>query len=166
MIAPDGELGDIAGVNPCLLGQRALGTVLIETGHCKPAVCGNSGGVFAGDETVSITGIPDDKHADVGVGIPLDSLPLADENLAVDAEQIAPFHPRLARNGTDQQRPVDSAEPFIEVGGRNDAVQKRERAILKFHDNPLKRTEGRLDFKQLEIDRLVRAKHGAGGDAE
>ena len=44
---------------------------------------------------------------------------LADENLAVDPEQIFSFHPRFARHAADQQRPIDVAKTFIEIGGRH-----------------------------------------------
>jgi hypothetical protein len=37
---------------------------------------------------------------------------------------------------------------------------------FQLHDHAFKRAEGRGDFEQLQVDRLVRSKHVAGGDAE
>ncbi len=57
-------------------------------------------------------------------------------------------------------------EAFVEVGRGRDAVEQRERAVVEFHHHAAERRQAGLDFDQVQDDRLVRAEHGAGGDAE
>ena len=56
--------------------------------------------------------------------------------------------------------------PSSRSGGRHDALEQRERAILQFHDHALERGQRRLDFDQVQDDGLVRAEHRARGDAK
>ena len=91
---------------------------------------------------------------------------LADENPAVDAEQVFALHPLLARHAADEQCPVHAAKALVEIGRRNDAFKRRKGAVVEFHDHAIERGQGGFDFKQVQNDRLVRTEHGAGSDAE
>ena len=99
-------------------------------------------------------------------GVFLDGLALADENLAVDAEQILAFHAGLARHAADEQRPVHAAKPFVEIRRGHDAFEQRKRAVVQFHHHAAERGQGGFDFDQMQNDGLVRPEHRAGGDAE
>ena len=48
----------------------------------------------------------------------------------------------------------------------DDAVEQREGAVVEFHDHALEGGQGGFDFDEVQDDGLVRAEHGAGGDAE
>ena len=69
--------------------------------------------------------------------------------------------------------PTSSAQftplkPSSRLGGGHDALEQRERAVVELHADALQRGHGLLvgDFDEVQDDRLVRAEHGAGGDAE
>ena len=104
--------------------------------------------LFIAIRQLVLHGIADDEDAHIGGGVLLDRLALADENFAVDAEQIPAFHPGFARNAADEQRPVHIAKSFIEIGRGRDAFEEREGAIVQFHDDALERAERRRDFDQ------------------
>ena len=98
-------------------GELGLGAVFVEAGHGEPAVGGDALGVVHGDEAVGVAGIADDEDAHIGGGVFFDGLALADEDLAVDAEQVPALHPGFAGHAADEQRPVHVLEAFIEIGG-------------------------------------------------
>ena len=52
------------------------------------------------------------------------------------------------------------------VVGRDDAVQRRERAVGELHDDALKCAQRRGDLEEVQVDGLVGAEHLAGGHAE
>ena len=58
---------------------------------------------------------------------------LADENLAVDAEEVLTLHAFLARDSADEQAPIRILETLIEIARGNDVGKQRERTVLKFH---------------------------------
>ena len=55
-----------------------------------------------------LQGLPDDQDAHVGGGVLGDGPTLRLEDPAVDAEEVAALHARLARDGADQQAPTTS----------------------------------------------------------
>ena len=166
MIAPDREIRDLRHLHAGALGELRFRAVFIEPRHGKPALARHALRVVHRDEAVRIARIADHEHAHVAGGLPLDRLPLADENLAVDPEQILALHPLLARHRADEQRPVHAGETLVEIGRRDDPMQQREGAVLELHHHALERAERRRDFDQVQIDRLIRAEHRAGSDAE
>ena len=93
--------------------------VFIQPHHCKPAVARNFFRVAHGDQAIGVAGVSDHQDAHIGSGISLNGLPLADEDFAVNSEQIFPLHAGLARNAANQQRPVDIAESLIEISRRH-----------------------------------------------
>ena len=103
--------------------------------------------VVHGDEAIGVARIADDEHADVAGGVLLDGLALADENLAVDAEQILAFHAGFARHAADEQRPVHALETFVEIGGRHDAFEQRKRAVVQFHHDAVEGVKARAEFR-------------------
>ena len=78
------------------------------------------------------------------------------------------LHSLLARHRADEQRPVHAFETFVEIRGRHDAFEQRERAVIEFHAHAAKRGHRFFigDFDEMQDDRLVRPEHRAGGDAE
>ena len=88
-----------------LLRQLRLGAVLVEARHREPAVGGDVGRVGAGDQAVRVARVADDEHADVARRVVVDGLALGPEDPAVDREQVAALHARLAGDRADEQRP-------------------------------------------------------------
>src|SRR5438874_3862641 len=80
----------------------------------------------------------------------------ADENLAIDAEEVFAFHALLSRNAADEQCPVHTAKTFLEVGGRNNTFEERESAVIEFHDNAAKRSEEHTSELQSRRDLVCR----------
>src|SRR5437899_1823053 len=99
---------------------------------------------------------------------PADESPraLITENLAVDPEQIFPLHAGLARNTSDQQRPINIAKAFIEICSGHYRLKQRKGAIVQFHYDAIQRAERVRNFDQMEYERLVRPEHLSRGDAE
>ena len=143
------------------LRELRLRAIFIEPRHGKPAIARDRLRIVHRDQAIGIARISDHEDANILRGIFFDRLPLADENLAVDPEQILPLHPSFARNTSNEQRPIHIPKSFIEIGGGDDVFQERERAIIQFHDDPLERLEAGWDFDQVQRDRLVRTKHRA-----
>ena len=146
--------------------ELRFGAVFVQARHGEQAVARDVRRVVHGDEAIGVAGIADDEDAHVARGVFLDGLALADENLAVDAEQILALHAGLARHAADEQRPVHAAKPFVQVGRRHDALEQRKRAIVQFHHHAVERGQRGFNFDQMQNDGLVRAEHRAGGDAE
>ena len=113
-----------------------------------------------------LAGIADHEHAHVAIGDGVERLALRREDLRVGEQQVLALHARSARTRADQQRDVAILEGDLGIVGRDDPVQRRERAVVEFHDHALQRAEGRRDLEQVQIDRLIGAEHLAGGDAE
>ena len=109
-----------------------------------------------------LQGLPTTRTRQLVLALSLDRLALSDEDLAVDAEQVGPFHALLARHGTDQQRPVTVPEPLLKIGGLHDLLQQRERAVVQLHDHAPQGIQRGFDFDQVQSDRLVRAEHLPG----
>ena len=59
-----------------------------------------------------------------------------------------------------------SLERDFRVVGRDDTVERRERAIVEFHHDALQRPQRRGDFEQMQVDGLIGAQHLTGGDAK
>ena len=148
------------------MGELGFGAVLVQPGHGVPAIARHLRRIAHGDETIGVAGIADDQDAHVAGGAFLKRLTLADENLAVDAEQVLAFHSLFARHAADEQRPVHTAKPFLEVRRRDHARQKRKRAVVQFHHDTVERGQGGLNFNQVQDDGLFRAEKRAGSDAE
>ena len=68
--------------------------------------------------------------------------------------------------GADEQRSVAVAEGNFGVIGSDDLVEGRECAVGELHDDALQRRQSGRDFQEVQIDRLIRAEHRSGGDAE
>ena len=166
MIAPDSDVGDGTGIGAGSFGELRFRPVLVEPRHGVPAVARHLRRVVHGDQTICVARIANDEDAHVAGGVFLDCLSLADENPAVDAEQVFALHPLLARHAADEQCPVHAAKALVEIGCGNDAFERRKGAVVEFHDHAIERGQGGFDFNQVQNDRLVRAEHRAGSDAE
>ena len=146
------------------LGELRLGPVLVEAGHREPAVGGNVGRVAAGDEAVGVARVADDEHADVARRVVVDGLTLRAEDAAVDLEQVAALHARLAGDRADEQRPAGAVERLLQGARGDDALEQRVRLVLELHDQAVERLHRRLDLEQAQHDRLVGAEQLARGD--
>ncbi len=104
------------------LRELGLGAVFVEARHCEPAIARDRLRVVHRDQAIGVARISDHEDAHILGGVLLDRLSLADEDLAVDAEQIAAFHPGFARDAADEQRPVHIAEAFVQIGRRDDCL--------------------------------------------
>ena len=116
---------------------------------------GMSGALCMAIRQLVLQGLPTTRMRTSAAACRWMRLALADEDLAVDAEQVLALHAGFARRGADQQRPVHAAEPFVEVRGDHHAFEQRKRAVLQFHHHALERGQGGLDFNQVQNHRLV-----------
>src|ERR1035438_797427 len=110
VIAPDADIGDRGDIEPGLLGELRLGAILVQARHGIEPVAGNVRRVVHGDQAVRVAGIAHHQNAHVWRGVLLQRPALADEDLAVDAQQILALHAGLARHAADEQRPVHRSE--------------------------------------------------------
>ena len=76
-------------------------------------------------------------------------LALADEDLAVDAEQVLAFHALFAREGADQQCPVATLERLVRIVRNEDILEGIEAAILQLHGDAFQGRQRLGDFQQL-----------------
>ena len=113
-----------------LLRQRRHRPVVVEARHRRPALGGDVPAVAVGDQAVRVARVADDQDAHVAGGVLGERLALADEDLAVHAEQVLALHARLAREGADEERPVDAVERLVRVVGDDDVLQRREAAVV------------------------------------
>ncbi len=120
MVSPDGHVRYARDLDARFVRELGAGTIFIETRHGKPAIVWNFFGVVHRDQAICVAWISDHKHAHIGRGVLLNGLALADENPAVDPEQIFAFHSGFARHAANEQSPVHIAESFIEIGCRHD----------------------------------------------
>ncbi len=149
-------------------GELAFGAIFVKTGHGEPTVGRNVFGVVHRDQAVGVAGIADDEDADIGGGVFGDGLALTSEDFAVDAEEVFALHAGAARDAADEEGPVDAGEADIDAGGGGDAVEEGKGAVVEFHANAVQ--SGQRFFvialDEAEIDGLIGAEEGAGGDAE
>ena len=85
---------------------------------------------------------------------------------AQDAEQIAAFHPGFAWHGSHEQCPIGAAETLIQIGSGHHFIEEREGAVIEFHDHSTQSGQCWLNFDEAEVDGLIRAEDGTGGDTE
>ena len=166
MISPDGHVRHVGDCGACLLRQLGFRAVLIQPGHGEPAIAWNRLRVIHRDEAIRVARISDDQDAHILGGVLCNRLALADENLAINPEQILSLHAGFARDTADKQCPVHIAESLVEIGRGDDVRQKWKRAIVQLHDHALQALEAGRDFDQMQRDRLVGAKHCARGNAK
>lgn len=166
VVAPDAHVSDFRNMHAGFGSELAFCTVLVEASHGKEAVVWHAICVVHRDEGIGIARVADDENADVVRCVTSDGFSLASEDFAVDAEQIATFHPRFARYGAHKETPVGAFEAFVEVRRASDVVEKRECAIIEFHHDAFESSHARLNLDQTQVDRLVRAEDKAGSDAE
>ena len=116
-------------------------------------------GVVVGDQAVRVARVADDQDAHVAGGVARQRRALADEDLAVDAEQVLRFMPCLARAGSrrgSRSRRPSKARSASSV--THDVVQEREGAIVQLHRDAFERGQGGRDLEQLQDHRLIRAR--------
>jgi len=118
------------------------------------------------DEGVGVGGVAHDEHLDVLGGAGVEGLALGTEDAAVGGEQVGALHAGLAGHGADEEGDVGALEGSLGVIEDVDAAQGREGGVEQLHSGPLSGLDGRRDLQQAEVDTLVRAEKGAGGDAE
>ena len=118
---------------PAFLARACDGAVVVEPGHRRPALGGDVLAVAVGDQAVRVARVADDQDAHVLRGVGGQRLALADEDLAVDAEQVLALHALLAREGADEQGAVAAVERLVRVVGEDDVLQRREGAVVQLH---------------------------------
>ena len=168
MVAPDGHVLDRGDGGARLFGELRHGAVLVEAEHSGEALRIKIRGVLHGDPGIGVARIADDEHLDVAAGGDVEGLALLAEDGGVGLEQVRAFHAGTARTGADEERDLAVAEGLDGILNGAHAGQKREGAVGELHHHALEGGGGgRVGaFEQREEHGLVRAKHGAGGDAE
>ncbi len=115
---------------------------------------GTARALFMAMRQLVLQGLPTTRMRTSARRVLGDGLALADEDLAVDPEQVLALHARLARHGADEERPVDALEALVQRGGGHDPLEEREGAVLQLHDHPAQGAAAR-----------ARSRSGAGSPA-
>ena len=166
MISPDRHVSYVGDFDAGFMRELGARAVFIQPRHGEPAIPRNFFCVVHCNQTVRVARVSNHKHAHIGCCVFLDGLALPDENFAVNAEQIFPFHTGFSRNAADQQRPVDVAKPFVEISGRHYRFEQWKSAIVQFHHHAIECAERIRDLDQMQRERLIRSEHLSGSDAE
>src|SRR5262249_3471322 len=119
MISPDCHICHTRDFDAGFVGELGSRAVFVQSRHREPAVAWNLPRVVHCDQTIRIAWIPDNEDTHIGGSITLNRLTLADENFAIDAEQIFTLHTGFAWHTAHEQGPVDIAKSFIEICGRD-----------------------------------------------
>jgi len=122
--------------------------------------------VAHGDEGVGVGRVAGHRDADVIGGVVVEGFSLTGEDRTVDREQVAALHAWAARTGADEQCEVDAFEDGVRVVADLDAGQRRERAVVKLHDDALESLQCRRDLEQPQLHGSVRAEQCTTGDVE
>ena len=168
VVAPDGEIGDIADVDARLCRQLGPAAALVQHRHREPSVLRHSvaRGRRRADQRVRVARVADDEHAAVVGGVAGDRGSLSREDAAVDAQEVLALHALPAGHRPDQQGPVRARERRVGVGGRDHLVEQRECAILELHPHALQCGHRRLQLEQLERHRCLGSEGIARRDPE
>ena len=166
MVAPHNHLFDGGHRHTELFSQLAHGSVVIQAHHGVETRGGNIRGGGRSNNRVGVRRVTHHQNTHVISGVIVDGLALRTENTAVSANQIRTFHTLLTRHRTDQQAEVTARERHVGVVGNVDTIQQRESAVIQFHGSALGSLQSRGDFQHFDTNRLIRAEHFAGGDAE
>src|SRR5690606_36192267 len=89
----------------------------------------------------------------------------ADEDGAVDLDQVAALHALRTRPRADEQRPVDAVEGHLGIVADDDLVEQWEGAVVEFHDDALEGLQRRGDLQQVQGNAGIRAEDLTVGDA-
>jgi hypothetical protein len=135
-----------------LFGELRFRAIFVESGHGEEAVAREVRRVVHGDETIRIARVSHDVNANIGGGVLLNCLALADKDFAIDAQQILSLHSRFARHAANEQRPVHAAEALVQVGCRHHAFEQGKRAIIEFHHDTVQRGQSRFDLDEMQND--------------
>ena len=152
---------------PAFLASCDLGAVFVEARHGEEAVARNVRRVVHGDEAIGVAGIADDEHAHV-------ARRRSSECAWPWPMKILPLMPSRSLRSMPALRgtlPTSSAQftprkPSSRLAVATTPLSSGKRAVVQFHHHALERRQGRLDFDEVQDDRLVRPEHRAGGDAE
>ena len=101
MISPDGHVRDRANAYAGLLRELRASAIFIQSRHGEPAVARDVFRVVHRNQAIGVARVSDYKHTNIGRSVLLNGLTLSDENLAIDAEQILPFHTSLPWHASD-----------------------------------------------------------------
>lgn len=153
-------------MDACFEGELRFGAIFVEAGHGEPAIFWDGGSAVHGDPAIGVAGVADDEDADVAGGIFFDGLALADEDFAVDAEEVLAVHTGFSWEAADEEGPVDIFKALIEVGCVDDVLDEGKGAVFDFHADAFEDFASGGDFDEVEGDRLVWAKHFACSEAE
>lgn len=98
----------------------------------------------------------------------MDGLALADEDFAVYIEEVFALHAGATGDTADEEGPVGTAESFVDIAGGGDAGEEGESAVCQLHADASESVHGFLviALDEAEVDGLVWAEQGTGGDAE
>src|ERR1019366_9195380 len=129
--------------------------------HREPALREDRASVAHRDQAVRVARVADDEDAHARRRVLRDRLTLAREYPPIDPEEVLALHARLARHRAHEEGPVGALEADLDGGGRDDALQEGEGAVLELHDHAAERRQGRLGLHQVEGHGLVRAEHGS-----
>ena len=147
-------------------GQLGQGAVVVQAGHGGEARGRHVRGVGGSDEGVGVGRVAHDQDLDVLSGAGVDGLTLGAEDAAVGRQQVRALHAGLTRHRTNEEGDVGALEGLLRVVEDVDRAERGEGGVEQLHGRALGGLDCLRDLKQAQVDALVRAEQGAGGDAE
>ena len=164
VVTPDGDVLDVLGGDIELLGELGLGAVMIEAGKSREVLLGDRGGVQHGNTGIGVGRVSHNQNLHGLLGVLIQGLALVLEDGAVLGQKILPLHTLLPGESTDEDSVVDILEGLLQVGGADDSVNERVRAIFQFENNTLQSFLAKRDIQEVEDHVLLRAEHMSLGD--
>ena len=111
---------------------------------------GTSFALFIAMRQLVLHGLPTTSTRTSDAAFFCDRLALADENLAVDPEQILALHAGLARHAANEQRPVTSRNTSSRSAVGTTPLRSGKAQSSQFHDHAFERGKRGRDFEQVK----------------
>jgi hypothetical protein len=167
VVAVDEDVLHGGEIDAGLLRELGLGAVLVEAHHGGEALGGRRLACEAAIMQFVLAGLPTTATRASAAATASMIWPWPMKILPLSLSRSARSMPGPRGLAPTSRHQLASLKP-TRVGGLDDALEKREGAVVEFHRDAFERLEGLLDrgLDQLEDDRLVGAEHRAGGDAE
>lgn len=139
VVTPNSEVLDFVDVASSLFSNLAESSVVIQSGHGSEVFFWDVLGVVSGDHAVSVGWVSDNNNLNTSLGVVIEGLASADENLSVVLEEVSSFHAWSSWLGSDEESVVNILETGRKIVVAFDSSGGWEGAILDFHFHTLEK---------------------------
>ena len=166
VVAPDAQAVDVRYVATALIRKLGDRAIVVQPGHGGELARIEIRRIALGNQRIRVRRIADDQNLHAARSVIVERLALHGKDGGVRLDQVLALHTLAARARTDEQCVVHVLEGNVGVVRGNQALNKRERAVLELHDNAAQRVHRRRDLQQLQDHGLVFPEHLTGCDAK